>query len=100
MARTNGRFASKLVRDGIPADRLAEKPEHLTLLTAKLFEEAAEVARSTQIHNLTEELGDVIDVCESIAILMGIDLDRVHEWRKAKTERRGGFLFGAVQDGI
>lgn len=93
------RIASKLVRDNIPGQRIAEPREHYNFLIAKLHEEVEEVARCRDNSELTEELADVIEVVLAITRVRNIHFDDVHAVRLQKLHGKGGFMKGVIQDG-
>jgi predicted house-cleaning noncanonical NTP pyrophosphatase (MazG superfamily) len=85
---------SKLVRDKIPQIigqsarfHVAEDPEYLKALAAKLLEEAAEFQQDPSV----EELSDVIEVVAAISRAYGWPMMQVTQVRMAKAEKRGKF---------
>ena len=87
--------------------RVAEESEMLSLLTNKLYEEVSEVlgvinerGRGTKtLYDLGEELADVKEVLEAIAVQCGLfatDIEIIQNEKKAK---KGGFKKRIVWDG-
>ena len=93
----------KLVRDRIPEIIRArgEEPivhaisggELFDALIAKLSEETEEL-RSASTADQAEELADLLEVVRSLALHLGIDLEKLEEVVASKRERRGGFADG------
>lgn len=91
---------NKLVRDNIP--RIMEEKgqipnirklndtEYKEELEKKLYEEYQEVLDSNCSSRI-EELADMVEVINYLAILEGESLDKVIEVAKKKKEERGGF---------
>ena len=92
---------NKLVRDNIPSiienngekafTRTLEDEEYRSELYKKLIEETDEVINSNTKEELLEELGDVLEVLRTIALLEGKELDDVVDIAKQKRLKRGGF---------
>lgn len=93
----------KLVRDKIPelfpqhSYRRAEgQEEMITLLLAKVMEEAEEVSKAPDQKSRAEEIGDLLDVLDTLAGLSGISVRELMEIRIEKRRERGDFMFGWV----
>jgi len=88
---------NKLVRDKIPAVikanggkcevHVATKEEFVPMLTQKLLEEVEELIENP----CAEEIGDVLEVIETIARLNNISLDEIKLAKINKKQERGGF---------
>ncbi len=80
--------------------QILEGPNKIHFLKEKLIEECHEVfdAKSKQAH--LEELGDVYDVIDALAKVLGIDLKSIHKHRLHKCEQKGGFEKGLFCDHI
>ena len=88
---------NKLVRDNIvniinskgnkANYRVLDDKEYLDELNKKLIEEANEFIEE----NSVEELGDVMEVIESIMKVKDISWDEVREAQNIKREKNGGF---------
>lgn len=101
MPRTLRFRVEKLIRDRLPAimqaDGLTTFERALPLrafqaaLTAKLVEEAREVAAAQTRAELVEELADVAEVILALTAAHGIDAAEVEAARVAKRDKRGGF---------
>lgn len=61
-------------------------------LRNKLLEEAHEVCGATSSEALSEELGDVLEVMQSLAAVNGIDWDDVVLVQNKKRQEKGGFV--------
>ncbi len=72
-----------------------EGKELIDALCKKLYEEADEVAGSSDKDDMTEELADVQQIIDDICDIAGIDKQSVEAARKDKLAQKGGF-----QDGI
>lgn len=71
--------------------------EHLTLLKAKLLEEATELVFADQGGgDITEEIGDVLAVLEAMAKAYRLSMVTVMSVKAAKERDRGGFTEGTV----
>lgn len=88
---------TKLVRDLIPGTGVLSGLKLYDALFAKLHEESDEAQATTNLTELQEELGDIIEVCYAIAQLSGISIKKLHEKREEKLHRKGGFLKGIVK---
>ena len=92
----------KLVRNMIPVlypqnEYHAVTHRELTaMLRLKLIEEAGEVVGARNLAELTEELGDVLDVVSAIAGHAGISAETIDSARDEKLNRLGGFEGGWV----
>jgi predicted house-cleaning noncanonical NTP pyrophosphatase (MazG superfamily)/GNAT superfamily N-acetyltransferase len=60
-------------------------------LKKKLQEEVAEVCRASGTEQLSEELGDVLDVIDALCQTHGLDLETIHAKRLLKTQKKGSF---------
>lgn len=89
---------NKLVRDNIinkinskdgsvATYRVLDDKEYIEELNKKLIEEANEFIEENSI----EELGDVMEVIESIMKVKNISWDEVREAQNIKREKNGGF---------
>lgn len=97
MARTY----NKLVRDRIPEiiegngekpiTRILSEDEYKTELETKLNEEYHEVLGTATSEERIEELADMLEIIDSLAVLEGKSLDDVVEVAKQKKLKRGGF---------
>lgn len=100
---------NKLVRDNIPkiieqsgkscAIRVLDDDEYLKALSAKLSEEVEEYLQSGS----PEELADIIEVAQALAVANGCTAERLESIRKAKAAERGAFekkiMLQTVSDG-
>ena len=95
------RVFNKLVRDNIP-DIIASNGEEAVTsvlgddeykleLYKKLLEEANEVISSKSSNETIEELADVLEILNAIAVLNGKKIDDVVEVARQKRLKRGGF---------
>ena len=89
---------NKLVRDKIPENidsepgrkskyRILNDSEYLTELNKKVLEESNEFIEENSI----EELGDLMEVINSIMKLKGYKMEDVHKSMKAKADKKGTF---------
>ena len=89
---------NKLVRDKIPESidcelgrkckyRILDDEEYLKELNKKVLEEANEFIEENSI----EELGDLMEVINTIMKLKGYDMKEVNKVMKAKEEKKGAF---------
>lgn len=89
---------NKLVRDKIPENidnepgkkskyRILDEAEYLTELNKKVLEEANEFIEENSI----EELGDLMEVINTIMKLKGYKMEEVYKIMKAKEEKKGAF---------
>ncbi|ABR56567.1 conserved hypothetical protein [Methanococcus aeolicus Nankai-3] len=100
----------KLVRDKIPKIieksghnpmvYIAEDNEYMGRLYDKLIEEIEEFKENPS----SEELADILEVCEAIGTYYGISLNEVKEIKNKKFKERGGFskkliLKEVIEDG-
>ena len=93
-------FYKKLVRDRIPEiiesngdvceTKILGDEEFQTELKKKLVEEAKEVLTSPQ-EKLSDELADVLEIVNTLAISNGLSLKEIEIIRENKMEKRGGF---------
>lgn len=92
---------NKLVRDRIPeimhSNRVAVEvctlthKEHVQALKTKLLEEAQEVVEAQSRQELIEELADVKEVIEALALKLSIKTQEIDEAKRVKTFKKGGF---------
>ena len=92
----------KLVRDRIPEImrrarvagqfRVAQRPERLRLLLAKLLEEAAELECDPGLY----EFVDVIEVVRAIQCELGLSNAQIETERAQKEASKGAFSAGVV----
>jgi len=88
---------NKLVRDRIPeiieanglrsTTRILDDDEYAVLLNAKLTEELSEFLTSGEI----EELADLVEIVQAIAVSRGLSWSEFEALRFAKSETKGGF---------
>lgn len=91
----------KLIRDKVPNylrnrnvqtnERVMDHDEYLERLRNKLFEEAREVIDAKNKEELTEELGDVLEVMLAYANENDISFEAVDKARIRKKNEYGGF---------
>ena len=89
---------NKLVRDKIPEiiKKSGHKPivytaddeEYIKRLYDKLIEEIEEFKKNPS----SEELADILEVCDAIMMYYGISSEDVKEIKNKKFKERGGFL--------
>jgi predicted house-cleaning noncanonical NTP pyrophosphatase (MazG superfamily) len=89
---------NKLVRDKIPEIiendnkiceiRILDDDEYLKMIDAKLDEELAEYHKDQNL----EELADILEVLYAATKARGYSLEELEECRRAKAEKRGGFV--------
>lgn len=60
-------------------------------LRVKLVEEALEVQKATSLHELKQELADVLEVLDAICEIHGISWEEAREVQSQKRRSRGGF---------
>lgn len=116
------RPVGKLVRDkipeqilaggGVPVVKVLRDSELLLAVKTKLTEEAVEVFKAETIEDVRRELGDLYEVADKIAQLMGIPKEDIDKARADKVRENGsfngGFLFrihkgrimSKIEDGI
>jgi len=92
---------NKLIRSKLP-ERMREEgvtlnlknlssEEYIEALKEKILEEAKEVAEANSKADLTEELGDLMEVMLTIAESQGINLSDIEQARLKKREQNGFF---------
>lgn len=91
----------KLVRDNIPdiIERDGEKPitrvlddeEFKKALQDKLVEEAGEVRNTTSRDELEKEIGDVLEVIESLIKAFNLREEEIEKTKEERKKKRGGF---------
>jgi len=97
----------KLIRDKIPdlieADgetrnirRFEDKDELLGFVRKKILEEALEVTEAVSRDDITEELGDLLEIIEKYGELHSITLIDMLKAAEAKAERAGFFEEGFI----
>ncbi len=69
-------------------------------LCAKLQEELSEVNAALNKQELTEEIGDVLQVLEDLCAEEGITMDEVMREKLKKFNNKGGFRAGAYIDSV
>ncbi|MDQ6985355.1 MAG: hypothetical protein Q9M91_08415 [Candidatus Dojkabacteria bacterium] len=97
----------KLVRDNIVSDmvRLGAQPktrklnknEHVKELLRKLIEESKEVLSmdgDVVSEEFFKEVGDLYDIIETPIKVLNLDVNKVEELQRAKTNKWGSFLNG------
>lgn len=72
--------------------------EHVRLLIRKGMEEFGEGITAESKEDVTEEIGDMMDVLRALASINGIPWSDVEASAAAKRERHGGFENGMVWD--
>lgn len=94
---------TKLVRDKIPeliqahdgftpqTRILDDDAEYEKYLHLKLIEESREVAATSSVEEITEELADLQEVIDVLCELKGIQRRDIHAAQTAKREKRGSF---------
>lgn len=92
---------NKLVRDNIPEiivgnggkpyTRVLDRDEYKRELEKKLNEEYQEVLGATTSEDRIEELADMIEIIEALAVLEDKNLEDVIKVQEQKREKRGGF---------
>ncbi len=92
---------NKLVRDKIPQviasngktcrTRILDEAEFLNQLNIKLREETEEYHQASSQAEALEELADMLEVIQSLAVAYGADADKLEAIRAKKAEERGGF---------
>lgn len=92
---------NKLVRDNIPkiinedgcnsVIRVLNDQEYKTELEKKLLEEYNEVLGTITTEERIEELADMLEIIQALAILENKTLDDIVEIAKIKRLKRGGF---------
>lgn len=96
-----GKVYNKLVRDRIPeiiegngekpVVRILDEVEYKGELEKKLNEEYQEVLGTTTSEERIEELADMLEIIDALAVLEGKTLEDVVEVKKQKSLKRGGF---------
>lgn len=92
---------NKLVRDNIPeiinedgckaVIRILSDQEYKTELEKKLLEEYNEVLGTITTEERIEELADMLEIIQSLAVIENKTLDNIVEIAKIKRLKRGGF---------
>jgi predicted house-cleaning noncanonical NTP pyrophosphatase (MazG superfamily) len=92
------KYYNKLVRDKIPEiieskgqtcqTRMLGDVEYLKELRTKLEEEVQEYLESGEL----EELADILEVLDGLAVAQGASFEEVVELQKRKGKERGGFV--------
>jgi predicted house-cleaning noncanonical NTP pyrophosphatase (MazG superfamily) len=100
VCQLKGTTVGKLVRDRIPeiirasgkepATRVLDDLEYARALRAKLFEEAEEAVEADEDH-LAEEIADVLEVLQALALSVGLGWASVERIADEKRQQRGGF---------
>lgn len=65
--------------------------DYLGALRLKLYEEALEVAEAETHEEMVEEMGDLLEVLETLAMKNGISLQDIKKAQQRKRESWGGF---------
>ena len=94
----------KLIRDKIPEITLVDKVssftrelergEYLKCLSDKLIEEAKEVIQAEDEMEIAQELADVLEVINAIAIANNLSFQDIEDARLKKKAIKGGFEKG------
>ena len=92
---------NKLVRDHIPdiiqkngkhcITKILNHEEYIVELKKKSMEEIEEYMNADTNDHALEELADVLEIIQALAICHGASIEKVEEIRKQKSEERGGF---------
>lgn len=92
---------NKLVRDNIPSIiekdnkkcnyHIAEEKEQLKYLISKLFEETLELAEAKTREEVLEEIADIEDVLEMIALKHNLNETDIYTKRLNKCNKNGWF---------
>ncbi|TXC92647.1 phosphoribosyl-ATP pyrophosphohydrolase [Metabacillus litoralis] len=92
---------NKLVRDKIPAiiDQTGKKyevrklnnEEYIEELKKKAYEELNEFVEAKDRESSLEELGDLLEVINAVAVYHGSTLEEINSIRQQKEEKRGSF---------
>jgi predicted house-cleaning noncanonical NTP pyrophosphatase (MazG superfamily) len=92
---------NKLVRDLIPkiiekggsafTTRVLEEQEYVEEICKKTQEELAEYREAETPQHKVEELADLLELVNALALHEGVTLEDVEKVRKEKAEKRGGF---------
>lgn len=100
----------KLVRDRIPEiitatgelaeTHVADYPEYLRYLLAKLVEEATELQAAPDEAHQKEELADVREVLSALQAALQFDETELQAIQTAKAEARGGFEARIILDSV
>lgn len=92
---------NKLVRDKIP--KIIEKTgkayttsilndeQYIEELKNKITEELEEYTKANNDREAVEELADILEVINALALHLGSTIEEVEKIRKMKAEKRGGF---------
>ncbi len=91
----------KLIRDRLPDimrdkeiqlhERCMEQDEFIAKLKDKLQEEAGEVQHAKTTDEITEELGDLLEVIYALSEAIGIRVEQIEKGRLQKRTTKGGF---------
>ncbi len=94
-------YFNKMIRDRLPqmmqntginvVGHWMERNEYRQRLKAKLVEEVDEVCAAIDPKNLSEEIGDVLEVLKALARHHDLDFSQVMASAEQKTEEKGGF---------
>lgn len=92
---------NKLVRDKIPEiiandnkkllTKILDDEEYSIELKKKLQEELEEYLNASTDQEALEELADMLEIIQALALLHNADIDKVEKIRKEKEKERGGF---------
>lgn len=91
----------KLIRDNMPKllrargvvvhTQTIDKSEYIQCLKNKLIEESLEVCQAQNAGDITEELGDLLEVIRAFATANNITLEDIEKVRLLKRSQKGGF---------
>ncbi len=91
----------KLIRDYLPSmmrakgivvhERAMDQEEFIQRLKDKLLEEVEEVNQACGREEQLEELADVLEVIQALAVATGLSMQQIEEKRIEKRHARGGF---------
>jgi predicted house-cleaning noncanonical NTP pyrophosphatase (MazG superfamily) len=95
---------NKLVRDRIPeiiqADGLLIETKQLSdkevigLLKTKAIEEAQELEEAKELEDIKREMADILEILQSLADRLIIDMAEIEKLRQERAEKRGRFENG------
>ena len=92
---------NKLIRDRIPeiikeagwkpAVRILKKNEFLNAIKKKIFEEAEELIQARDKKGIIDEIVDIQELLDVLALEIGLSKPKVKKLQTAKRKKRGGF---------